>query len=58
MLVMNVVQLAFATSPVSKESCSQHSIFTYSCFQVLVSLDNGNASLVTDFIAPCVILVV
>lgn len=55
---MNVVQLAFATSPVSKESCSQHSIFTYSCFQVLVSLDNGNASLVTDFIAPCVILVV
>lgn len=59
MLSVNILHLAFSMSPVSiyYDRTSNLSIFTpNSCFQVLVSLDNSSISLITDFSAPWVVL--
>ena len=58
MLLMNVLQLAFTTSPVSMHcycTTSQYRLNIMSDWQVLISVDDGNSSMITVFSQPYVL---
>ena len=60
MLLMNVLQLAFSMSPVSMDNhrpTSQYRLNIMFDLQVLISFDDGNFSLITNFSHPYVFLV-